>query len=127
MFADQNSPILPTLHGFTEDGCCTLCQLVEADSPNVVDFVAQQSIKAKTYRALACLTGMCINSVAEAPSFVLITLQLGDAFDGDAGRGPQRLKSRISLGCVGCVTVMRSKRLAGLSRLAVRCPRSSPR
>src|SRR5260370_2430740 len=32
---------LPALHGFTQDGLCTLCQLTEVDHPGRTDISAQ--------------------------------------------------------------------------------------
>ncbi len=48
----------PALQGFTEDGLCTLCQLVEIGHPGRTDFELDQSITATNYRASVCVTGM---------------------------------------------------------------------
>jgi hypothetical protein len=61
---------IPVLHGFTEDGLCTLCQLVEVKQPGLTHFGLGQSIVATTYQASVCVNGMhlgglndkCINS-----------------------------------------------------------------
>jgi hypothetical protein len=54
---------LPVLHGFTEDGPCTLCQLIEIDHPGRKDFGLEQSIVATTYRAMVCVMGMHLGGV----------------------------------------------------------------
>jgi hypothetical protein len=49
---------VPVLHGFTEGGLCTLCQLVEVDHPGLTDHGLGKSIAATAYRAAVCVTGM---------------------------------------------------------------------
>jgi hypothetical protein len=58
-----DSTMIPALHGFTEDGPCTLCQLVEQIGPGRIDFAAGQSIKARSYKVLSCVNGMHINGI----------------------------------------------------------------
>lgn len=61
---------VPVLHGFTEDGLCTLCDLVELDHPGLTHYGLGQSIEAIAYRISTCVTGMhlggssdkCLNS-----------------------------------------------------------------
>src|SRR5208282_1244532 len=57
-----SSPLekLPVLHGFTEDGLCTLCDLMEVDRPGLTHLELGQSVVAVSYRVSACVTGMHI-------------------------------------------------------------------
>jgi len=72
LFANSAREKLPVLHGFTEHGLCTLCDLVEADRPGLTDYKVGQSVAAIAYRVSACVTGMhlggsrdeCLNSAA---------------------------------------------------------------
>jgi hypothetical protein len=48
------------LHGFTEDGLCTLCDLMELNRPGLAHHGLGQSVVAITYRVSACVTGMHI-------------------------------------------------------------------
>lgn len=54
---------LPVLHGFTENGLCTLCQLVEIERPGRMDFASGQSLVAVSYRAALCVMGMHLGGV----------------------------------------------------------------
>ena len=54
---------LPVLHGFTADGPCSLCQVIEVDQPGLTDFRSGQSIGATTYRAMVCVMGMHFGGV----------------------------------------------------------------
>src|SRR5579872_5709398 len=70
LFARRTRKKVPVLHGFSEDGPCTLCDLVEADWPGRADHGSGQSIAATTYMVSACVAGMhfggssekCLNS-----------------------------------------------------------------
>ena len=61
---------LSVFHGFTEEGLCTLCDLIEVDHPGLTDYGLGQSIAAITYQATICVTGLhlggtrdkCLNS-----------------------------------------------------------------
>jgi len=46
------------LHGSTEDGLCTLCDLMEVERPGRTDYSLGQSVVAVAYRVSACITGM---------------------------------------------------------------------
>jgi hypothetical protein len=46
MFAMPDSTMIPALHGFTQDGLFTLCQLVEQPGPDSTNFAVGQAIKA---------------------------------------------------------------------------------
>jgi ApeA N-terminal domain 1 len=63
MFAMPDSTMIPALHGFTQDGLFTLCQLVEQPGPGSTNFVVGQAIKARSFRVLSCLGGMHINGI----------------------------------------------------------------
>jgi hypothetical protein len=56
---------LPVLHGFTESGLCTLCQLTEVDQPGLADYSSSQSIMASAYRATVCITGIHLGGISE--------------------------------------------------------------
>jgi hypothetical protein len=56
---------LPVLHGFSEDGLCTLCDLVEADRPGLADHGSGQSIVATSYMVSACVAGMHLGGSAD--------------------------------------------------------------
>jgi hypothetical protein len=49
---------ISVLHGFTEQGLCTLCDLVEIDRPGLTHYGLGQSITSIAYRASMCVTGM---------------------------------------------------------------------
>jgi len=49
---------LLVLHGFTGQGNCTLCQLVDVEHPGLRHFGLEQSIAAISYRALVCVIGV---------------------------------------------------------------------
>jgi ApeA N-terminal domain 1 len=51
---------LPALHGFTEDGLCTLCDLIELNHPGLTHYGLGQSVGAVAYRVSACVTGLHI-------------------------------------------------------------------
>src|SRR5579863_3085246 len=53
-----DTKMIRAFHGFTENGVCTLCQLVEGIGPNHTNFSLQQSVKARSYRVLSCVEGM---------------------------------------------------------------------
>ena len=58
------SPARPSaLHGFTEDGIATLCQLVEIDYPGSTDYGASQSISATSYKASVAVMGMHLDGL----------------------------------------------------------------
>src|ERR1039457_4230696 len=61
----QDGQRIPVLHGFTEDGLCTLCQLDEIDHPGLKHTGLGQSIVATTYQASACINGMHLGSLNE--------------------------------------------------------------
>ena len=63
MFARPDSTMIPALHGFTQDGLFTLCQLVEQPGPGSTNFALGQAIKARSFRVLSCLGGMHINGI----------------------------------------------------------------
>ncbi|MGB2620998.1 MAG: hypothetical protein WA857_10150 [Candidatus Acidiferrum sp.] len=63
MLAMPDSTMIPALHGFTEDGLFTLCQLVEQPGPGSTNFAVGQAIKARSFRVLSCLGGMHINGI----------------------------------------------------------------
>ena len=63
MFATPDSTMIPALHGFTEDGPFTLCQLVEQRGQGRANFIFGQSIQARSFRVLSCLGGMHINGI----------------------------------------------------------------
>jgi hypothetical protein len=56
---------LPVLHGFTEHGPCTLCDLDELDRPGLTDHSLGQSVRATAYRVSACLTGMHVGGSSD--------------------------------------------------------------
>ncbi len=58
-----DSTTIPALHGFTQDGLFTLCQLVEQRGPGSINFVVGQAIKARSFRVQSCLGGMHINGI----------------------------------------------------------------
>ncbi len=62
-FATPDSTMIPALHGFTDDGLFTLCQLVEQLGPGSTNFAVGQAIKARSFRVLSCLGGMHINGI----------------------------------------------------------------
>jgi len=63
--SDETAPVkLPVLHGFTEDGVCTLCQLTEVDQPGWID-ISRQSIVATAYRAMVCIMGLHLRCVTD--------------------------------------------------------------
>jgi hypothetical protein len=70
LFTNDRREKVPVLHGFTQDGLCTLCDLVELDHPGLVHYGLEQSVAAITYRVSASVTGMhlggsgdkCLNS-----------------------------------------------------------------
>lgn len=63
LFARPASTMIPALHGFTEDGLFTLCQLVEQPGPRSINFAVGQVIKARSFRVLSCLGGIHINGI----------------------------------------------------------------
>jgi hypothetical protein len=63
LFAMPDSTMIPALHGFTQDGVFTLCQLAEQIGPGSTNFAVGQAIKARSFRVLSCLGGMHINGI----------------------------------------------------------------
>jgi hypothetical protein len=63
MFAMPDSTMIPALHGFTQGGLFTLCQLVEQRGPRSTNFTVGRTIKAKSFKVLSCLGGMHINGI----------------------------------------------------------------
>jgi hypothetical protein len=63
MFGDPDITMIPALHGFTESGNSTLCQLVEGRGPNSMNFSLRQSITSRAFRVLALVEGMHINGI----------------------------------------------------------------
>ena len=61
---------ISVLQGFTQDGLCTLCDLIAVDTPGLTDHSLAQQIRSVSYRVSSCVTGMhiggsnekCINS-----------------------------------------------------------------
>lgn len=49
---------VPVLHGFTEHGLCTLCDLIENGRPGLMHHELRQSIEATSYRISTIVTGM---------------------------------------------------------------------
>jgi hypothetical protein len=62
-FAKPESTMIPALHGFTQDGLFTLCQLVEQLGPSSTNFPLGQAIKARSFKVLSCLGGMQVNGI----------------------------------------------------------------
>src|ERR1700735_186148 len=50
MFSMHDSTMIPALHGFTEGGQFTLCQLVEQRGPGSTNFAVGQAIRARSFR-----------------------------------------------------------------------------
>ena len=65
LFARGTRKKVPVLHGFSQDGLCTLCDLVETDSPGLVDHGSGQSVVATAYMVSACVAGMHFGGSAE--------------------------------------------------------------
>jgi hypothetical protein len=63
LFAMPDSTMIPVLHGFTEDGPFTLCQIVEQLGPGTTNFAVGQAIKAKCFTVLSCLGGVHIDGI----------------------------------------------------------------
>src|ERR1035438_1924619 len=63
MFKLPDTAMIPALHGFTEAGNCTLCQVVEGGGPNSTNFPLQQSIGSKSFRVLALVEGMHLDGI----------------------------------------------------------------
>jgi hypothetical protein len=63
MFSMPDSTMIPVLHGFTDDGIFTLCQIVEQSGLGTTNFAVGQAIKARSFRVLSCLGGMYINGI----------------------------------------------------------------
>ena len=63
MLAMPDSTMIPALHGFTQDGLFTLCQLVEQQGLGSTNFAVGQAIMARSFRVLTCLGGMRINGI----------------------------------------------------------------
>jgi hypothetical protein len=59
-FFNRTREKLPTLHGFTQDGLCTLCDLSEVDRPGLLHDDLKQSIVSISYRVSICVNGMLI-------------------------------------------------------------------
>jgi hypothetical protein len=57
----QAIPRMHVLHGFSEDGVCTLCGLIEVGHPGLDHRSLGQSIEANSYRALSYISGLLIN------------------------------------------------------------------
>lgn len=57
MFSGPDLTMISALHGFTEAGNSTLCQLVEGRSPNSMNFSLRQSITSRAFRVLALVVG----------------------------------------------------------------------
>ena len=51
LFLDGAREKFAVLHGFSEHGLCTLCDLVELDRPGSTDYGLGQSVAAIAYRA----------------------------------------------------------------------------
>jgi len=65
MLAMPNTRVIPALHGFTEGGVVTLCQVIEQRGSGTTHFGLGQANKARSFRALSCLDGMHINGIDE--------------------------------------------------------------
>jgi hypothetical protein len=63
MFSTPDPTMIPALHGFTEDGIFTLCQIAEQSGLGSTNFAVGQAIKARSFRVLSCLGGMHINGI----------------------------------------------------------------
>ena len=46
---------IPAMQGFTGNGLCTLCQLIEVNSEGLTHYALEQSIMATSFRAAACV------------------------------------------------------------------------
>ncbi len=64
-FAMPDSTMIPALHGFTENGPFTLCQVVEQPGPSSNKFATGPTIKARSFRILSCLSGIHINGISD--------------------------------------------------------------
>lgn len=58
-------PRISALYGFSEDGICSLCGLVEVDHPGLQDWGLGQSIEANSYRALYYVSGLHVNGTSD--------------------------------------------------------------
>src|ERR1700693_1710960 len=56
---------LPVLHGFTEKGSCSICQLTEISHPGLRDYESKQFIGSTAYRAMALVMGMHLGGVED--------------------------------------------------------------
>jgi len=65
LFSMPPSTMIPALHGFTEEGLFTLCQLVEQGAPACTNFALGQAIKARSFRVLSCLGGMHVDGITD--------------------------------------------------------------
>jgi hypothetical protein len=65
IFSMPDPTMIPALHGFTEGGLFTLCQLVEQQGLGSTNFAVGQAIKARSFRVLSCLGGMHIGGIAD--------------------------------------------------------------
>lgn len=65
LLQNREATRLPVLHGFTGNGLCTLCQLMEIDHPGLTDLRSEQSITATAYRAIVCVMGLHFGGVAD--------------------------------------------------------------
>jgi len=51
-------PRIPVMHGFSADGICTLCQLLEIEHPGLHDTASGHWVEANSYRASVLVSGM---------------------------------------------------------------------
>lgn len=65
LFQFGQSEIKKVIHGFTEEGICTLCQLIDVNHPGITDLRTGQSIAAIAFRVSVCLMGMYINGLED--------------------------------------------------------------
>jgi hypothetical protein len=61
LFVEGARERISVLHGFTQLGRCTLCDLIESDRSGLTDYGLAEAINSKTYRASLCITGMHLN------------------------------------------------------------------
>jgi hypothetical protein len=63
MLSGPDQAMIPSLHGFTEAGNSTLCQLVEGRGPNSTSFALGQAITSRAFRVLTLIEGMHIGGI----------------------------------------------------------------
>jgi hypothetical protein len=65
IFNDEPPERIPVLHGFSEDGPCCVCELIETHRPGLVHTELRQSVTAVAYHVGICILGMCLGGTGD--------------------------------------------------------------